>query len=203
MLETLWEKRSLVVTSCFVVAAALLAILPPEQRLGQKVRLVYFHASIAENSIVFFVLAAVLAVLWLAKRGEATFERARSFFLVAFYLWIVQTILGAVNMKVIWGHFFWTEPKARLGLVLLAASLLVYLADEFVERREFVSSLFVGMGVLAIVGLVFTSNVFHPKNAIFGSTVLAYKIIFPLLVVAFFVVGLVWSQALLRSARQR
>lgn len=199
MLERLWNKRTLVVSACFVLAAILLIVMPPEAKLGQKVRLVYFHASIAENSIIFFVLAAAFALGWFARKNAATLARAKSFFLVAFYLWIAQTFLGGLNMKIIWGHFFWSEPKARLGLVLLAASLLVYLAGEALSSEAVVSTLYVAMGALAVVGLLFTSNVFHPENAIFGSDVLVYKVIFPVLVVLFFVVGLLWSHSILKK----
>jgi hypothetical protein len=176
--------------------------MPPEKDLGSKVRLVYFHASIAENSIIFFVLGGLFALLSFMRKNSEFYGRAVSFFLVGFYLWILQTILGGINMKVIWGNFFWSEPKARMGLILLAISLFIYLLIEF-NRSGLVlnRAALILMAVAAIAGLLFTSNVFHPKNAIFGSDVLAYKVIFVLLVAAWIVINLLWSEALFRKVK--
>lgn len=199
ILNFVWERRLILITACFSVVVLLLAILPPEERLGSKVRLVYFHASIAENAIIFFLLAAALAVVYFAGKNRKSFLRAKSFFLVGFYLWVLQTILGGLNMKIIWGEFFWTEPKARMGLVLLLLSVIIYVASEVVSAESTLSGLYVLMGVSAIAGLVFTSNVFHPKNAIFGSNVLIYKVSFVLLVALFFIVSVLWSMSIFKS----
>lgn len=203
MRETIWKLRTTIVTVCFVLIAFLLAIMPPEATLGQKVRLVYFHASIAENSIIFFVFAAISAVIFLINRGEVFINKAVSFFKVAFYLWIVQTIFGGINMKVIWGDFFWNEPKARMGLILLAVSFVAYIIIEALHDAKIVKSLvFIVTGAAAVSALLLTSNVFHPKNAIFGSDILAYKIIFVLLVVSFFVISYLWSSSIYRKTKQ-
>lgn len=199
MFESLWERRLVLITACFSIIVFLLAILPPEARLGSNVRLVYFHASIAENAVIFFLLGAALAIVYFAGRNTKSFLRAKSFFLVGFYLWIVQTILGGLNMKIIWGDFFWTEPKAKMGLALLLLSVIVYIASEVLSTESILSGLYVLMGVSAIAGLVFTSNVFHPENAIFGSDVFIYKVIFILLVALFFLVSLLWSMSIFKS----
>lgn len=204
MRDFIWKFRGSIITALFLFIAVLLYVMPPEVRLGSKVRLVYFHASIAENSIIFFVLGGVLALVYLFRRSDLSFFRAVSFFLIGFYLWIIQTVLGAVNMKVIWGNFFWSEPKARMGLILLAISLIVYLLVEYeVFPRLYLSLLLVFMAVSAIFGLLFTSNVFHPKNAIFGSNVLAYKVIFVLMVLAWLVINYLWSESIYRSLIQK
>jgi|GEM_PF-3734792 len=204
MRDFLWKFRNSIITGLFLTIAVLLYVIPPEARLGSKVRLVYFHASIAENSIIFFVLGGVLALVYLFRRNDLSFFRAVSFFLVGFYLWIFQTILGGVNMKVIWGNFFWSEPKARMGLILLAISLFIYLLVEFeLFSRLYLSLLLVFMAASAIFGLLFTSNVFHPKNAIFGSNVFAYKLIFVLLVLAWLVINYLWSESIYRVLIQK
>jgi hypothetical protein len=203
MLNFLWKNRTAVITGLFLLIAFLLFIMPPEAKLGNKVRLVYFHASIAENSIIFFVLGGMLAAGYLLNRKENSFLRAISLFLVGFYLWVIQTIIGAINMKVIWGNFFWTEPKARMGLILLVFSLFIYLMVELEKfSKILISVLLISMAILAIVALLFTSNVFHPKNAIFGSNVFAYKVIFVMLVLAWLVINYLWSESIFRKLVQ-
>lgn len=200
MLDFLWKKRTFIITLLFFLIALLLLIMPPEAKLGQKVRLVYFHASIAENSILFFVLGGLFSLSYLFKRKEQVFYRATSFFLVGFYLWILQTLLGAVNMKVIWGNFFWSEPKAKMGLILLAISLVVYLLLELKIVSNLLSSLlYLFTSFVALFSLILVSNVFHPKNAIFGSDVLAYKIIFVLLVASWLLINLLWSEKIFKE----
>lgn len=202
MRETIWKLRSTIVTACFILIALLLAVMPPEATLGQKVRLVYFHASTAENSIIFFVFAAISAAVYLASRKDSFIMKAVSFFKVAFYLWIVQTIFGAINMKVIWGNFFWNEPKARMGLILLAIAFVAYVIVEALHDGRIIKSItFIVTGAAAIGALLLTSNVFHPKNAIFGSDILAYKIIFVLLVLSFFVISYLWSSSIYRRLK--
>lgn len=203
MLESLWQKRLPLITFCFTLLVVLLAIIPPEQRLGAKVRLVYFHASIAENSIIFFLLAALLAVVYFVGRKKESFLRARSFFLVGFYLWIFQIILGGLNMKIIWGDFFWTEPKARMGLILLLISVIIYIAGEVLSSSRLLSGLYVLMGISAIIGLLFVSNIFHPRNAIFGSDVFIYKVIFVLMVISFFMISFLWSMSIFNSSKSK
>lgn len=200
MLNYLWNKRTIIVSLLFLLIAFLLLIMPPEVKLGNKVRLVYFHASIAENSIIFFVMAGIASILFFIRKSENMFLRSASFFSVGFYLWVFQTLLGAVNMKIIWGNFFWSEPKVKMGLVLLSFSLIIYvLAESKAVSKNVLSLFFITMSILAISGLLFVSNVFHPSNAIFGSDVLAYKIIFVALVVFWFVINLLWSEKIFRS----
>lgn len=202
MLKRIWENRAFITSTCFLIIALLLFVMPPEKDLGNKVRLVYFHASIAENSIIFFVLSGIFAFLSFIRKNSNFYKRAVSFFLVGFYLWILQTILGGINMKIIWGNFFWSEPKARMGLIILAISLFIYLLVEFNRSSLFMNKIaLIFMAFSAIAGLLFTSNVFHPKNAIFGSDVLAYKVIFVFLVATWFVINLLWSEALFRKVR--
>ncbi|MCX7832449.1 MAG: hypothetical protein N2440_06085 [Actinobacteria bacterium] len=200
MLDYLWNKRIAIISFLFLLIAILLLVMPPEAKLGNKVRLVYFHASIAENSIIFFVMAGIASLIFLFSKGENLFLRAISLFSVGFYLWVFQTILGAVNMKVIWGNFFWSEPKAKMGLILLAFSLVLFVLNEArIFSKKVLSFLFIAMALLAIFGLLFVSNVFHPSNAIFGSDVLAYKIIFVVLVISWFIINLLWSEKIFRS----
>lgn len=198
----LWENRLVILTGCFILIAFLLVIMPPEKGLGNKVRLVYFHASIAENSIIFFVLSALVAVYFLISSSKDSQIWSSSAFRVAFYLWIIQTILGGINMKIIWGEFFWSEPKARMGLILLAVALVVYVISEISNSRTFNSILYILTGASALVALFLTSNVFHPSNAIFGSNVLAYKVIFVLLAPSFFIVSFLWTESVFLSRKK-
>lgn len=199
MVERFWEKRKIVVTACFILIAILLAILPPEAELGQKIRLVFFHASIAENSIIFFSAAAIVSAYFLIKKKEDSFYKARSLFTVAFYLWIAQSILGGINMKIIWGGFFWEEPKVRVGLILLAISLIIFLLSELEAGKILLSMLYIFTGTLSVLGFLFASNVFHPQNAIFGSDMILYKIIFPIMALCFFIISLTWSISVLKQ----
>lgn len=200
MIERIWSKRTAVVTLLFLLIAILLLVMPPEATLGNKVRLVYFHASIAETSIIFFFMSGIASLVYLILKREGAFLRARSFFKVAFYLWILQTVFGAVNMKVIWGNFFWQEPKAKMGLVLLAASLVSYLATElFHTAKAAGSALYLACTGLAVYSLLLASNVFHPENAIFGSDVLAYKVIFVVISLSWFLISLLWSESVYRD----
>lgn len=70
MIERIWSKRTAVVTLLFLLIAILLLVMPPEATLGNKVRLVYFHASIAETSIIFFFMSGIASLVYLILKGK-------------------------------------------------------------------------------------------------------------------------------------
>ena len=97
-----------------VVTAVVVALVPSEAQLGDALRLVLFHgASTWVNLLTFSATAlASLAFLITRRTGLATWASALRW--VSLPLWILNTTLGFLSMKIVWGGVLWREPRLQM-----------------------------------------------------------------------------------------
>lgn len=185
--------RPAVLLTILAVAWGLALLAAPRERtLGSVVRWVFAHASLTQVALVFFVLAAVLAVLYLAGR-TTIFPWVEATGWVALGLWLVGFLLSMIPAQMEWGVLVdFAEPRTQLTLRLLAMGLVFLLLTRWVASRLFTA---VAQILLSLVVLVLnrsTALVRHPFNPI-G---LAQDIAIPLSYGLIFLTALLFSAAL-------
>ncbi len=149
---------------------------PSDARIGGWVKIIYFHASMARNSVYFFVLAGIVSLISFFKKDLLSW--ALGFESTAILFWIIQTILGFFIMKFVWGGFLFTEPKVILAATILFLSLLLILMVDITRSVNFFRLSSVVLSSLLVYLLLNAKNVFHPTNAIGASPSLLMKILF-------------------------
>jgi hypothetical protein len=162
----------------FLLSSSLLLafFVPPDTQIGSWVKIIYFHASMARNSVYFFVLAGIVSLISFFKKELLNW--ALSFESTAILFWIIQTILGFFIMKFVWGGFLFTEPKAILAATILFLSLLLVLIVDVTRSVNFFRLSSVVLAFLLVYLLLNVKNVFHPTNAIGASPSILMKILF-------------------------
>ncbi len=146
----------------------LLAILlvPPEQTLGTLLRYVFAHASLTQVSLLLFLVAAILAIIFLI--GRKTFYGWMEITgWVALVLWVLGFVLSTIPAKLSWGVWIdFSEPRTQMTLQVLAAGIIFLLLTRWVDHPAFTA---VAQLVLSGLALFLNRNagvVRHPLNPI-------------------------------------
>lgn len=156
-----------------VACAAFALTIPPDQTLGVMVRFVMFHGASTWVNMATFTLAGLGGVAYLlgAKRlgrwGEA-------FRWISLPLWIVNTILGILSMKLIWGGILWREPRLLMTFGLLAATVLILAVQLIFDQPKVPSALDALLAIALWFLVLVLPNLFHPDSPVFSSGNMAY-----------------------------
>ena len=110
-------------------AAIVMAFLwaPPAQVLGDSSRIMYFHVPIAWVSILAFVVAGIVSILFLADRKGSfvMFDGIAYNSAVAGLVFTVLTVItGSIWARISWGVFWNWDPRETSIVIIL----LIYIA---------------------------------------------------------------------------
>lgn len=151
-----------------VVTGVLIAVIPPDEKLGGMVRLVMSHGASTWVNMATFTLAGVLGVAFVAGvRGARLWGEA--FRWISLPLWAINTCLGLLSMQLIWGGILWDEPRLWMTFGLLAASIVVVAMQLVFDKPKFTALLdaLLAGSLWALVLLL--PNLFHPDSPVFSS----------------------------------
>ena len=154
-----------------LAAAWLLAILfvPPEQALGTLLRWVFAHASLTQVSLLLFLIAAILAVVFLIGRKEMQGWMQITGW-VALVLWVLGFVLSTVPAKLSWGVWIdFSEPRTQMTLQVLAIGIIFLLLTRWVDHPRFTAVAQLALSALALFLNRNAGVVRHPLNPIGGS----------------------------------
>lgn len=190
-------QRALYVAIAVLAAATgvFIAVIPPDEKLGGMVRLVMTHGASTWVNMATFTLAGLLGIAFVAGKMPAG-RWGAAFRWISLPLWTINTGLGLLSMKLIWGGILWDEPRLWMTFGLLAASIIV-VAMQLVFNLPKLTALLDAMlagGLWALVLLL--PNLFHPDSPVFSSGNWAFigpflGIVESLLVIAFIVATLI------------
>lgn len=184
------------------VVACILAVgaIPPDAKIGMWVRFTMFHGASTWVNIASFTLAGIFGGAFLAgASGLRAWDEA--FRWLALPHWAINSVLGVISMKVLWGDVGLEEPKLAMTVVVLGASALI-LAVQFITDHP---KLVAGLDALLAAGLwtavLLVPNVTHPDSPVFNSPDPVYRYAFFGMVGSILVI--VVALAVLAGARKR
>lgn len=165
-------KTRTVLLAAIPVLAAVCAVfvfrIPPDAKLGAMVRFVMFHGASTWVNMGTFTLAGIAGIAYalgfapLGRWGEA-------FRWISLPLWIVNTVLGILSMKLLWGGILWSEPRLKMTFGLLAGAMII-LAVQFLFDHPKVPALLDALLAVSLWVLVLVlPNLFHPDSPVFSS----------------------------------
>lgn len=161
---TLITLIALAVIGCTV---SILSI-PPDATLGTMVRFVMFHGASTWVNMGTFTLAGVLGLVYVAggHRVRVWNEALRWFSLA---LWVVNSALGILSMKLLWGGILWDEPRLMMTFGILAAAITTLALQLIFDHPAIPAVLDAAIaGTLWFLVLVLP-NLFHPDSPVFSS----------------------------------
>ncbi|MBP7734702.1 MAG: cytochrome c biogenesis protein CcsA [Spirochaetes bacterium] len=100
---------------------------PAAEILGDASRIIYFHVPIAWVSILSFVVAGLLSILFLADRGRrfsGLDEKAHNSATIGLACTVMTVITGSIWARISWGVFWNWDPRETSIVIIL----LIYIA---------------------------------------------------------------------------
>jgi len=159
-----------VLAASVLVAIVLLVLLPPDRQLGDSLKLVLYHGASIWASMALISVAMVVGAVYLLRREPALVAWERGLRLVNVPLWLINTALGIVAMKLVWGGFLWSEPRMQMTFWILLALGVGLLIDLIAERPWLAAAVDVVLGVVMWSLILLTPELFHPDNPVLNSS---------------------------------
>ena len=174
-----------------------LLLVPPERTLGVIVRWVFAHASLTQVSLLFFLVAGLLAIAYLLG-GDKFYVWMQTTGWVALGLWVVGFLLSTIPAKMSWGVWVdFNEPRTQMTLRVLAVGLVFIVLTKWVDHPRFTAIAQIVLSALILFLNRSIGVIRHPLNPIGQSDnpamPLAYSLLFllSLLISALIVIDLV------------
>lgn len=168
-MQRLSIRFNLVALVLAVVWLLAILLVPPEQTLGTLLRWVFAHASLTQVSLLLFLVAAILAVIFLVGR-ETFYGWMEITGWVALLLWVLGFLLSTIPAKLSWGVWIdFSEPRTQMTLQVLAIGIIFLLLTRWVDHPRFTA---VAQLVISVLALFLNRNagiVRHPLNPIGSS----------------------------------
>ena len=109
---------------------------PPEEKMGELVRILYIHIPFAWYGFFSFTITFISSILYLLKR-EYKFDKIGAVGTEIGFVFITITILtGSIWAKGVWGVFWVWEPRLTTTLILWFLYLSYLLLRNFVETPD-------------------------------------------------------------------
>lgn len=181
--------------------------LPPEEKLGGVIRLVYVHAALVQVGLAAFAAAGLAGAWALLQRKPGPTAWSISLQRTAVILWVLYALSSAWVTHEAWGQWIaWDEPRTRASVRILGLCLAFFAISLWVGKPRFTSIANVVMGVITWI-LVKTAHLLrHPENPIGTSDHSSYRVLFVLLLCVTFLMGVQfarWMRLRLPSAHQQ
>lgn len=149
----------------FAWIIALLAT-PPERTLGGIVRWVYAHASLTQVALVLFLVAALLAVLYLLG-GRRLYAWMQASGGLALALWLAGFLLSTIPARLSWGVWIdFAEPRTQMTLRVLAVGAGFLLLTRWIDQPRFTALAQLALSAVVLYLNRSTAVVRHPLNPI-------------------------------------
>jgi len=157
------------IVAAAVACAFFVSRIPPDETLGTMVRFVMYHGASTWVNMATFTLAGVLGLAFVVgllrtpRWGEA-------FRWISLPLWGINTVLGILSMKLIWGGILWDEPRLHMTFGLLAAAFVVFAVQMIAHGLPKIPAVLDAIlaGSVWLLVLV-VPNLFHPDSPVFSS----------------------------------
>jgi hypothetical protein len=118
--------------------AAALWLIPPEQTLGNVIKVIFLHGALVRVGLLAFAVAGVLSLGFLLTRRTAWFAWAMAAQQGAVILWIVYALTSSISTWLSWGEWIaWDEPRVRASVHVLWFSLACLLLVMWMGNRYF------------------------------------------------------------------
>jgi hypothetical protein len=171
--------RAVVAWGLLAAGVAVTLLLSPEDRvLGPRTKLVFLHGALILASLLLYGAAGVAALVYLFSRNDRAYRAAAGIWTAAVAANAASLPTGLYAAKVIWGGFFWHEPRVLANAVMLLLSLAIAGVALLSANRRGMALLYAGAAGLFLALIRQAGRIMHPVNPIGSSDSWALKLSF-------------------------
>jgi hypothetical protein len=162
-----------------LTTAALTALGPEEQALGENVRIVYLHGAWVLTAEAALGLSALIGSLGILSRRERLHQWSAALGRTGLFFWVIDLPLSLWAMQANWNGLFLSEPRFRLTVIFAVVGVLLQVGLTLLARPVFTSLFNVFFFVALWIELKQAGYVLHPPpSPIFGSGILSLELFF-------------------------
>ncbi len=165
--------------------AAALWLIPPEQTLGNVIKIIFLHGALVRVALLVFAVAGLCSLAFLLTRRAAFFGWAMAAQKGAVILWIVYALTSMLSTWLSWGQWIaWEEPRVRATVHVLWFSIACLLLVLWMGNRYFaaiVNLLVTGVTWSLIRGATIIRHPFDPIGSSGSNT---YEVLYWVMVAA-------------------
>lgn len=192
---------ALVPVAAVACTIAVLAI-PPDAKIGMWVRFTMFHGASTWVNIATFTLAGAFGAAYLLGRGAAR-AWGEAFRWLALPHWVVNSVLGIISMKVLWGDVGLEEPKLAMTVVVLGASAAILAVQLITDHPKLTAGLDAALAAGLWTAVLLVPNVTHPDSPVFNSPNPVYRYAFFGMVASVLVIAVALAVILAKGRARR
>lgn len=175
--------------------AAALWLIPPEQTLGNVIKVIFLHGALVRVGLMTFAVAGVLSLGFLLTRRERFYAWAIATQQGAVIFWLVYAVTSSFSTWLSWGQWIaWEEPRVRASVHVLWFSIACLLVVLWIGNRYVTAA--VNMLVTGVTWTLISGAAIirHPFDPIGASGSGAYQVLYWVMVaaLALLAVMLVW-----------
>jgi len=175
-------KNEFIVFSFFILVIGIVILLyfiPPEQKLGNTIKIVFLHAAFVQVGILTFLTAGILSIIWFIHRNKNLYVWIYSVQITAVFMWAVYYLSSMIATYYAWGILIaWQEPRVQMTFWVFAFATVFLLVSWWLKNPYFSSVLNIILMVIVFYLVLTTINIRHPGNPIGESNSFLYKGIF-------------------------
>ncbi|MFO7633965.1 MAG: hypothetical protein R6W76_15575 [Caldilinea sp.] len=149
--------------------AAALWLIPPEQTLGNVIKVIFLHGALVRVGLLAFTAAGILSGAFLLTRNLSLYTWAMAAQKGAVLLWIVYSLTSMISTRLSWGEWIaWEEPRVRASIHVLWFSIACLLLGIWIGNRYFAAAinlLVTGAAWTLIRGATIIRHPFDPIGA--------------------------------------
>jgi len=166
------------------LAALLLWQSPAEQTLGEVVKLVYLHGALIRASLIGFVVAGLLGLLWLIVRKAGPLHWLVALLRATALVWVIYLLSSMVVTYLAWGvAIAWDEPRVMATIRVTLAVAIILIVTEVAKSPALTAIGSLLLGVVAIVVTQSVGVIRHPIDPIGTSSSIAIRLFYAGIVV--------------------
>ena len=176
--------------SALIGLAAALWLIPPEQTLGNVIKVIFLHGALVRVGLLTFGAAGILSLIYLFMRRPSIYAWAMAAQEGAVILWIVYALTSMISTRLSWGEWIaWEEPRVRASFHVLWFSIACLLLVLWMGNRTFAAFANLLVTVVAWTLIRGASIIRHPFDPIGTSGSSTYQMLYWVMVVALLVLA--------------
>lgn len=167
------------------VAAGLAALfgalwlIPPEQTLGNVIKVIFLHGALVRVALLTFAAAGMLSAAFLLSQRRALYVWAMAAQKGAVLIWIVYALTSMVSTWLSWGEWIaWDEPRVRASVHVLWFSIACLLLVLWMGNRYLSAAVNLLVTIVTWALIQGASIIRHPFDPIGSSGSNIYQLLY-------------------------
>lgn len=198
-----WVTPALTVLGLFALAAALWLI-PPEQTLGNVIKVIFLHGALVRVALLVFAAAGMLSAAFLLTQKPRLYAWAMAAQKSAVILWIIYALTSAISTRLSWGEWIaWEEPRVRASVHVLWFSMACLLLALWIGNHMLAAAINLLVTVATWILIRGASIIRHPFDPIGTSGSETYQTLYWIMAAALAGLALLLVRWLFAAERRK